>query len=169
MGDRTSVQITIGGTIKRSDLEDLVAAMIEDYCGADYRGFENEEDAIAFLEAEAKAGRAATLQADEVNYGELDAVEARCRDLGLPYARFNGSGGSYGAAASCWEPGMAQPREWPAGDGEPMLGAREIRELLKAGKLDAELQDMDRLTEPPPLVIEGQRIEADLAEAGVSG
>jgi len=93
MADRFWGRITIGGYLRRNDMDR--------FC----REAEIRTDKIAdFIED----GRF-VLEDSEARYGQFEDLEKLCRKLGLPYIRQSGGMYEYSPEYSFWIPGMDSP------------------------------------------------------------
>lgn len=92
MGDRCYVRVEIYGRISPSQVPALVEAIRENFCYA------NDEALIHEMEDASKAGRPLELEADEINYGQVEETEDGVRAAKLGIRTYNGEGGSYGAS-----------------------------------------------------------------------
>jgi hypothetical protein len=98
MGDRTSVQIVIGGTIKSvDDFNKLSDAVVNDGAGMEWGPASTADIIEAMIEA-SQNGTPVTFNARGVNYGDLDEIEEACKEIGLDFLKNHAAGGDYGAA-----------------------------------------------------------------------
>ena len=94
MGEYANAAITIGGKIKRRDLDSLVEAIVEDRCGPDW-GALDEDKALAEIEACAREKRHLYLCANEASWGQFENVQSLCRELGLIHKAECEAGGEW--------------------------------------------------------------------------
>ena len=85
MGDRCFMRIRIGGVITREGIDALLKA--------NYSVTINLED----IEAAIANGCHLEVEADEVNWGNVDDIKAACFEHKLAFHIYNGDGGSYGS------------------------------------------------------------------------
>jgi hypothetical protein len=140
--------MTIGGKLKRSLIEEFLAACEAEGMGRDYMEDLEEADVLG---AVAK-GEALTVCGNEINYGNPEEVEAFCREHGLPYSKEWDAGGEYGAGGEYWSPetfleyGIGEIGDTPAVD---------IKTIRGLGSWEAVLAYLDQLSgKLPPLEIE---------------
>jgi hypothetical protein len=170
MGEYANAAITIGGKIKRRDLDSLVEAIVEDRCGPDW-GALDEDKALAEIEACAREKRHLYLCANEASWGQFENVQSLCRELGLIHKAECEAGGEWHPHMEFFDPAR-QPKEssqtgnpisleWSIteiGSG-PLLDAEEVQKHYAAGTLADELLLMIEVTKFPwPLeIIEPRR------------
>ncbi|WP_288806378.1 hypothetical protein [uncultured Novosphingobium sp.] len=149
MGNRVSASITIGGQVSHEDYLAL-AQLIAD------EGLACEWDGPPFEAGDHAEGEALHLFAHEVAGGRFDALEAKCRELGLAYARwsdgFTGEWGPYRVV--CTSEG--EPAVYPVDEDDVVVICRE--DLEAKGSLEAVYAwfDMADFAVPPLLVGGGQ-------------
>lgn len=148
--------IEIGGTLRRADIDQLVAAMDEDYCLTSYANAGDTESLRQEIFDAESEKRPISLIGEDVPYAEFDSLEALCRRLGLSYKRGSDPIFDAGKTITFWKPGMEEPADFDAADGEPVLSARQIRKFLDIGTIWSELialEEVDRFR--LPLELEG--------------
>lgn len=143
MGEYVWTTFTIGGKMTREtaeDLHDLGNSFSEQDNGSPW---EPEDDAKTVT------------YAGEVNYGNLDDMEAECQSAGVPYTlSWSGAAGVFSAGVKCWHPGMESADEMSADDdGEPLATALEIKTAHEAGKIPELIERMRRFVNLPPIEI----------------
>lgn len=122
MADRSDVYIKFGGKISRQAAEALVRALNNEgyICNATGEGpsLDNVDEDFS---------------ADEVNYANIDAIGAVCREHGIDYDMSHGAGGSYGAG--CLRMMGGKHHECAGGDEGPMVPLNKIldTETLASG------------------------------------
>lgn len=144
MGDRTWVNVRIGGHIENRDAFDRLLDQIDDDSG---RPLHSETMRIEFLSA---IDHPTNLEFHfhDVNDGALERLEDLCSDLNLYYQADNGEGEHYTAACKAIVPKNSSCKyaghrfSYPASEGEPMLSAVAIKRHLDAGTLTEELRKM---------------------------
>jgi hypothetical protein len=143
MGDRTTAEITIGGTLRRCCAPDLLSVLMDFDCWLDYTNpVEDEaelEDVLDDLTRRAAEHGGPVLApcfgGHEINYGNLDEIKELCRERGLAYRHHWDAGGGYTAGNEYWAPGDAHPWESAADqDGDPMLSLSELRAAADRGR-----------------------------------
>jgi len=161
--------ISIGGAIKRSDIERFIAAAENDYAYPDDgRGLLG----AALIDAKLD-NTALVLIGEDVPWGEFDELEALCRELGLAYARRSDPNqGNWGEHTVFWQPGMREPETIATRDGEPVMTGSEIARRIGGGQsaapLAAELVRLKRVIalEIPLTIVEDGPGRDTAAEAG---
>lgn len=88
MGDRCNVNLVISGKLKRESIPDLLAVL-----GNHYFRLENETELLPD-----GSNLDELLMAYEVNYADIEDVEAVLIELGLDYEKYNDAGDGYSAA-----------------------------------------------------------------------
>jgi hypothetical protein len=155
--------ITIGGKIKRSDVEKLARAIEADNAGADWTDTLDAIEAANEIEDCAKARRHLSLCSTDHPWGRFANVEAACGELGLIYVAECEAGGEWHPMLQYHSSDMDADTvlEWPIteiGRG-PLLDAEDIQKHLDAGTLADELALMVQVHKFPwPLeIIENER------------
>jgi hypothetical protein len=179
--------ITIGGKIKRSDVEKLAYAIADDNAGIDWSDTLDPIDAVAQIEDCADAKRHLYFCASEQPWGRFEALEAICAELGLTHKTECEAGGDWSPLLQFWQPGMikrgddgkdrAVPREWSIAEigRGPMIDAEEIQAMLDASTLADELALMTAVHKFPwPLeIVEDEpdltAVTRDFVEGGSHG
>lgn len=151
MGDRTYTDIKFSGTISREVAKELLEAINGDWLQAN-----NSEKAAGQLTID-DLENANYFYGHEVNYAELELIEACCHEHSIPYVKTWAQGGDYG-------PGMTvfngeDVHECACLDGEPVVTRRQLLELGTGI-----LEYFDRFDFPsdryPPLTI----VDGDIGE-----
>lgn len=161
MGEYASAYISIGGTLKESDVAALVAAIRRDGGTLDdYAVIEVTEDDLGaeVLDVDV-AGTPLQVHAEEASYGHFDATETACRALGLAYVTNSEASDHANAGLLWWAPGMETPRECDADDGGgPLVPVAEVRAAWGRGPVDLEelLASYDPPAVPPLTLAEGE-------------
>jgi len=93
-----NASMNIGGKIKRSDVERLVQAIVDDGAGIDWNPVD-EEKALAAIEDAAKSKAYLAININDQPWGRFEEVEALCYELGLTYVAEFEAGGE-------WHPGL---------------------------------------------------------------
>lgn len=134
MSARYSAWIRIGGSLQRSQAERLVNAIRTDYARLDWGEPPFEPTTPDELLAACSDERL-RLCDEEARYGEFDAIESACRELGLSYRRHTEAWVAEDAILVDWRPGMAEPLVRTAsnesGD-EALVSEERVREALAA-------------------------------------
>lgn len=145
MGDRCFVRIRIGGEITPAGIEALLRANYSVQ-------IELEEITHAIT-----TGTELDVEAEEVNYGNVEDIEEACKAHGLAYSIYTGEGDNYGAESKYWSPGMPETtyRDMTH-DGDYALTAGVLHnitknETSKAKKFDAVLRWFCLKHDIPPL------------------
>lgn len=165
MGARYSAWIRIGGSLERSHAERLIKAIRADYARLDWGEPPFEPTAADELLA-ARSDERLRLCDEEARYGEFDAIESACRELGLSYRRHTEAWCGEDAILVDWRPGMAEPLVRVAsneGGDEALVSEERVCEalgLLEAGETVEGIAALRTLCpavpEIPPFVLVGQ-------------
>ncbi len=165
MSARYSAWIRIGGSLERSRAEGLIKAIRADYARLDW-GEPPFEPATAEDLLAARSDECLRLCDEEARYGEFDAIESACRELGLCYRRHTEAWVGEDAILIDWRPGMAEPLVRTAsneGGDEALVSEERVREalsLLEAGQMPEGIAALRTLCsavpEVPPFVLNGQ-------------
>lgn len=134
MSARYSAWIRIGGSLDRSQAEELIQAIRADYARLDW-GEPPFEPTTADELLAARTDEHLRLCDEEARYGEFDAIESACRKLGLPYRRHCEAWVGEDAVLVDWRPGMAEPlvRSASNEDGDTVLVPEaEVHKALTA-------------------------------------
>ena len=108
MSSRYSAWIRFGGSLGRCQAEKLLAAIRQDYARLDW-GEPPFEPATADELLLALSEERLRLCDEEARYGEFDALETACRELGLSYRRHTEAWCGDDAVLVDWQPGMTEP------------------------------------------------------------
>lgn len=164
MSARYSAWIRIGGSLDRSQADELIKAIRADYSRLDW-GEPPFEPTTAEELIAARSDERLWLCDGEARYGEFDALESACRKLGLSYRRHTEAWCGEDAVLVDWHPGMAEPlvRSASNEDGDMVLVPEaEVHKALAAlnsGEVaiaTAMLRKLCRVVlEIPPFVISG--------------
>lgn len=108
MSDRLCGCITIGGQLKRADLDAFLAAVTgtgasHEWGEADFAPA-NEQELLEGL----TDGRL-VLRDDQARFGEFTELEEACRALGLSYQRHSEGKYEFDPEVVDWRPGMSEP------------------------------------------------------------
>jgi hypothetical protein len=175
--------ITIGGKIKRSDVEKLTRAIADDDAALDWTDFVTAPAAARQIELCAKDGEPLRFCNNEQPWGQFESIESVCRELGLTYMAECEAGGEWHPQLQYWTPDLpahdsaatANPtcREWPIteiGRG-PLLDATDIQKHLDAGTLADEIALMTVVHKFPwPLeIVDDEPDFAEVTRAIVQG
>jgi hypothetical protein len=165
MSARYSAWIRIGGSLERSRAERLIKAIRADYARLDW-GEPPFEPTTADELLAARADDRLRLCDEEARYGEFDAIESACRELGLCYRRHTEAWVGEDAILIDWRPGMAEPLVRTAsneGGDEALVSEKRVREalsLLETGQIAEGIAALRTLCsavpEVPPFVLVGQ-------------
>ena len=137
MSERMSGWIQIGGTLPRSQTEQLCTAISSERVSLDWGDATFEPKSPEELIAARKDERL-WLCDNEASWGEFPDLEEACRELGLAYTRCSDGASTYDAERDDWRPGMKSPlsRICSNESGNNILIAEEpVRNALEA--LDA--------------------------------
>lgn len=164
MGARYSAWIRVGGSLECSQAERLIKAIRVDYARLDW-GEPPFEPATADELLAARCEERLRLCDEEARYGEFDAIESACRELGLSYRRHTEAWCGDDAILVDWHPGMTEPLVRVAsneGGDETMVSEQRVCEalgLLEAGQTVKGIAAMRTLCpavpEVPPFVLSG--------------
>ncbi len=160
MGDRTDVYIKFGGRISRRAAEALVEALERE--GYRCNDGTDNKPTIADLDED--------FYAYEVNYANIDGLDAVCRRFGIDYDMNHGAGGGYGPCCQRYMGG--EHRECSAdADSGPMV---PLSQILDTETLATGLGDLIKLArfmcgDFPNLVIDDTIVDTvDLSPAAAS-
>lgn len=158
MGDRCDVWIKFGGKISRQAAEALIEVLNDEYYtvfGSNPDGGEKVE--MGDLDEE--------FSAEEVNYANIDEIDAVCREHGIHYDMQHGAGGGY--SAGCIRFLNGRKEETPAtNELEPLVPLKKVLEVDTLASGLGKLIDLARfmLGDFPNLEVEGTTV----SEAGGS-
>jgi hypothetical protein len=165
MSARYSAWIRIGGRLERSHTERLLKAIRADYARLDWGEPPFEPTTTDELLA-ARSDDRLRLCDEEARYGEFNAIESACRELGLSYRRHTEAWCGEDAILVDWRPGMTEPLVRVAsneGGDEALVSEERVCEalgLLEAGQTVAGIAALQKLCpavpEIPPFVLDGQ-------------
>jgi hypothetical protein len=161
--ESSNAALTIGGTIKRTDIPKLAAALADDNAAVDWTERLEAEEFAALIREKAAAKEPLYVCNNDQPWGEYEATTKVCTELGLIYVHEFEAGGDwhpaliYRSPAMGWrkqkvpvwcdgksvleEANVALVREWAIseiGHG-PMLAATDIEKHLDAGTLMDEI------------------------------
>jgi len=131
---RYSAWIRIGGSLDRSQADELIKAIRADYSRLDW-GEPPFEPTTAEELIAARSDERLWLCDGEARYGEFDALESACRKLGLSYRRHTEAWCGEDAVLVDWHPSMTEPLVRPASneDGDVVLvPEQEVHKALAA-------------------------------------
>jgi hypothetical protein len=134
--------MSIGGKIKRSEIERLAQAIEDDGTGTDWTDTLNADEAIEEIEKRAAGSQHISLFHCDQPWGRFEAVETVCRELGLTYVSECEAGGEWHPMLEYWTPAHGdKPRQWPIAEigRGPMIDAEDIQKHLDAGTLADEI------------------------------
>lgn len=126
MGDRCDVYIKFGGKISRAAADALVQVLIDECYICNATG---EAPSIENIDEDFSCG--------EVDYANIDAIGAVCREHGIDYDMHHGQGGGYGAG--CVRLMGGKHVETCGGDEGAMI---PLAEILKTETLASGLGDL---------------------------
>ena len=140
MSDRFCGCITIGGRLKRAQVDPLLQALASVGASLEWGEsmFEPADTDELLLALE---DRRLWLCGDQARYGEFPELEEACRELGLAYSRHSEGKYEYDPEIVEWRPGMAEPlvRHGSNNDNEavyvPLRQVKEALDCLEAGSL----------------------------------
>ena len=169
MSARYSTWIRIGGSLERSRAERLIKAIRADFARLDWGEPPfpptNADELLA-----ARTGEHLRLCDEEARYGESNAIELACRELGLAYRRHSEAWCGEDAILVDWRPGMTEPLVRVAsneGGDEALVSEERVCEalgLLEAGQTVAGIAALRMLCpvvpEIPPFVLSGYAEQA---------
>jgi hypothetical protein len=120
--------MSIGGKIKRSEIERLAQAIEDDGIGTDWTDILNVDEAMEEIESCAANGQGLSLCHCDQPWGRFEAVENVCHELGLIYVAEFEAGGD-------WHPGLVFR--------QPEMGTRKQKvPVIRDGKSVVEEQDV---------------------------
>jgi len=108
MSERMSGWIQIGGTLPRSQAEQLCTAISSERVSLDWGDATFEPKSPEELMSARKDERL-WLCDNEASWGEFPDLEQACRELGLAYTRCSDGASTYDAERVDWRPGMKAP------------------------------------------------------------
>jgi hypothetical protein len=153
MADRMAAEIEIGGTLRHEDVPKLIEAFGCDGVGTTW-GVRN----AGSMSIEALVGDTGTIHVmdDEARNGELQHIEAACRQLGLTYIRKSEGKCECAPEIAWWTPGMTEPNTITTNaDHEVVISQEQITPiitLLEEGKPDHALVELKRLFPELPAI-----------------
>lgn len=156
MGDRTSVSLTLAGHFETVvGLKGVCEAIVCRYMGLDWSEpcLDIDEVAEAIGEAIAKGEKTLFFCANEVNYGNLDEVEAACAEHDVAYSYSWDAGSGYGAGTKAFVPG----RETIETSSDGAHATVELAKLQKALKAADPLTAVRAIVEEAEIA-DGQRL-----------
>jgi hypothetical protein len=135
MSDRAAVAIQIAGRIHRAKVAMLADAAQADDAGEDYDGYADWDNLLDMIEGASQTQQCVSFRCGEKSGAIFEAIETRCRELGLAYARHSDAFvDSWGETIAFWLPGMAAPEEFIASDRVPAVSHWEIVKAIKADR-----------------------------------
>lgn len=141
---RVQATLRIGGTLDRSHLANLAAAIADDHAYLDWSDEPFDPDKI-------EEGVPLVLAVNEITGGELCTVEAFCRRHGLTYARWSGGHNEFCPVRVVFN-GTGVPHEFPATtDDEVLIRLETIRALGSRDAIERHFA-FANLTIPPFIV-----------------
>jgi len=148
MVDRVSASIEIGGTIGSADYSALVALITAEALSVEWDGEDFEPE-------HRQQGQSLRLYAHEVAWGRFEALEAKCVELGLPFARWSGGcSGQWGSERVVFT-GEGEPEPYPVDETDTALIGRAA--LKQLGTIEAVLAWFDAADfAVPALVVAGE-------------
>jgi hypothetical protein len=173
MGARYSAWIRVGGGLERSQAEKLIKAIRADYARLDW-GEPPFEPTTADELLAARSDEWLRLCDEEARYGEFDAIESACRELGLSYRRHTEAWCGEDAILVDWRPGMTEPLVRMGsneGGDEGLVSEERVCEalgLLEAGQTAEGIAALRKLCpavpDVPPFVLSGCTQQAASAD-----
>ena len=152
MADRVSASITIGGTLRASQLPAFAEAIANE-------GLSTEWDGEPFALGDLPEGEPLALMAHEVAWGRFEGLEAFCIAHGLFFARWSGAYACQWGAERTVFTGSGEPQSYAADEDDYILMGRCTAERL--GSYAAIIAHFDAADfAVPPLVITPEREEA---------
>jgi hypothetical protein len=160
MSDRFAGFITIGGSLRHTDLDRFVTM-----CHDEGLGFDGVPESRDEIEQRVRTvnmrRRPLAMMDDQARYGQFNDLEALCTKLGLTWCRRSEGKYEYDAEYVWWQPGMAAPRDcYSTQNGEVLVTAEKLVEILRdavpaADKVNILITYLKANTPPeiPPLVI----------------
>ena len=108
MSSRYAAWIRIGGTVERANAGPLLTAVRDAWAKRDWNAEPFQPGTIDELLAAREDGWL-WLYDEEAKYGEFEAIESACRELGLCYCRHTEAWCGDDAVLIDWRPGMEEP------------------------------------------------------------
>ena len=108
MSARYAAWIRIGGTVERAKAEPLLKAVRDAWAKRDWNADPFQPGTIDDL-LDARADGWLWLCDEEAKYGEFEALERVCRELGLSFCRHTEAWCGDDAVLIDWRPGMEEP------------------------------------------------------------
>jgi hypothetical protein len=126
-----NASMNIGGRIKRTDIQKLIDAILDDGAGFDWIDHSlSDEDILQEIERVAKSKTHLTINANEQPWGRFEQVEGVCQDLGLTYLAEYEAGGEWSPGCVFWQPELGlRKQKFPTGvliDHKPQFEERDV-------------------------------------------
>ena len=134
---RRSISIAIGGVMAADLLPALLTAAAQDGLALDWSAttLTDDEDDLEYLRQSmiSNGDRPFHLFDEDAKNGGLDAVEAFCREQGLPYRRMEDPSDEGDGQIAWWEPGMAEATQTLGdADGDAVVKVKELTAAMKS-------------------------------------
>lgn len=161
MGEYIWTRVTVGGTLKRSDVERLTGEMRFE------SGRDGDDTGELELEAAMKENRAAVVFEGESNYGGATSMLDLLRKLGLPYRKECDRYYEYDADIETWD---GHPDHKPINyvcnsDKDPIISLPALRHAAKQGETLAEIiASLEPAEAEPPALIIHEDLTEELQE-----
>jgi hypothetical protein len=133
MGDRCHLRIAIHGPILTLRALTSIAKAIEDENL--YPDYTSQSGFNAVVDELATDDGLPMFSADEVNYANIDDLEAVLQELKVAYAVNHDAGGSYSAGCWSWSPEYSKCEATSDGS-EPVLAVTALEHAINEGGLD---------------------------------
>lgn len=152
MPDRFAATIDIGDEITNPKVAAaLITAIADDGPRWEWGepSLESEDEIIDLMQD--TAGGTLRLVDEEARYGQFDAIESACRELGLSFVRHSEARYEYDGELVWWQPGMNEVG-WSCADQEanPLVAVSEIRRWLEQNLNVSKMLDRHTPPEMPP-------------------
>jgi len=108
MSSRYAAWISIGGSVERRQAETLLKAIREAWVRRDWGDAPFEPSTVDEL-LDAREDGWLWLCDEEAKYGEFEAIEGACRELGLSFCRHTEATCGEDSILIDWRPGMEEP------------------------------------------------------------
>ena len=134
MSSRYAAWIRIGGTVERANAEPLLKAVRDAWAKRDWNAEPFQPSTVDEL-LDAREDGWLWLCDEEAKYGEFEAIEGACRELGLSYCRHTEAWCGEDAILIDWRPGMQEPVERVSSNDNSdavLVSEETVREALDA-------------------------------------
>jgi hypothetical protein len=146
MGDRVWASIRMSGTITPDQADELIEALEAEYLIV---GATPEWEDVDFTDA---------FEANQVNYGNFETLEATCGELGISYLKSWGAGCEFESGMELYDAAANTSETIADVEGEPVVKLSNLIEHIRNDTLGQEIERLQRFTEfekhYPPLKVQ---------------